>query len=402
MQNFAHPFRPGLLAFGAVLALGLTGCSKTVHTPAAPENKIVKAPPVAPKASVAHSPFGKLPDGTSIEQYTLTNASGAEVRVINYGGIVTAIKVPDRNGKLDDVILGYDNFEPYIKNPTFFGPIVGRFANRIAKGKFKLEGKTYDKLFINNKPNTLHGGAKGFDKVVWQAKAFEKAGAAGVVLTYVSPDGEEGYPGTLTTHVTYTFNDTNELLVDYSATTDKATVVNFTNHSYFNLGGDGSGDVLSHQLLINAERYTKTDATGIPTGKLVDVAGTTLDFRSPIAIGTHMEAEHKVGLGYDYNFVINRGTASDKDLVLAARAQDPKTGRILEVRTTEPGVQLYTANHMDGTLIGKAGHAYSRHNAFCLETQHFPDSPNQPSFPTTTLKPGETFHSQTVYAFSAK
>ncbi len=402
MQDFAHPFRPGLLAFGAVLALGLTGCSKTAHTPATPENKIVKAPVVVPKASVAHAPFGKLPDGTSIEQYTLKNASGAEVRVINYGGIVTAIKVPDRNGKLDDVVLGYDNFEPYIKNPTFFGPIVGRFANRIAKGKFKLEGKTYDKLFINNKPNTLHGGAKGFDKVVWQAEAFEKAGAAGVVLTYVSPDGEEGYPGTLTTHVTYTFNDTNELLVDYSATTDKATVVNFTNHSYFNLGGDGSGDVLNHQLLINADRYTKTDAAGIPTGKLVDVAGTNLDFRTPLAIGTHMEAEHKVGLGYDYNFVINRGTASDKDLVFAARAQDPKTGRIMEVRTTEPGIQLYTANHMDGTLIGKAGHAYSRHNAFCLETQHFPDSPNQPSFPTTTLKPGETFHSQTVYIFSAK
>lgn len=402
MQNLTHSFRPGLLAFGAALALGLTGCSKTAHAPVAPENKIVTAPAVVPKAFVAHSPFGKLPDGTTIEQYTLKNASGSEVRVINYGGIITAIKVPDRNGKLDDVVLGYDNFEPYIKNPTFFGPIVGRFANRIAKGKFTLEGKTYDKLFINNKPNTLHGGAKGFDKVVWRAETFEKAGAAGVVLTYVSPDGEEGYPGTLTTHVTYTFNDTNELSIDYSATTDKATVVNFTNHSYFNLGGDGSGDVLGQQLLINADRYTKTDATGIPTGKLVDVAGTNLDFRTPMAIGTHMEAEHKVGLGYDYNFVINRGNASDKDLVLAARAQDPKTGRIVEVRTTEPGVQLYTANHMDGTLVGKSGHVYVRHSAFCLETQHFPDSPNQPSFPTTTLKPGETFHSQTVYAFSAK
>lgn len=398
MQYFVQIFRPSFLVLSAALALA--GCSKTAHAPAA-DTKIVKVPVVL-KASVKHSPFGELPNGKSIEQYTLSNASGAEVRVINYGGIITAIKVPDRNGKLDDVVLGYDTFEPYIKNPTFFGPIVGRFANRIAKGKFKLEGKTYDKLFINNKPNTLHGGAKGFDKAVWQAETFEKVDAAGVTLTYVSPDGEEGYPGTLTTHVTYTFNDLNELLIDYSATTDKTTVLNFTNHSYFNLGGDGSGDVLDQQLLINADRYTKTDATGIPTGKLVDVAGTNLDFRTPLAIGTHMEAEHKVGRGYDYNFVINRSSASDKELVFAARAQDPKTGRVLEVRTTEPGIQLYTANHMDGTLIGKAGHAYNLHNAFCLETQHFPDSPNQPSFPTTTLKPGETFHSQTVYAFSAK
>ncbi len=405
MQYFKQSFRPSLLAFCSVLVLTLSGCSSPApgttaeKTPAPQKNKVVEPP----KASVTHSPFGKLPDGTNIEQFTLTNASGSEVRIINYGGIVTALKVPDRDGKLADVVLGYDTFDNYIKNPTFFGAIIGRFANRIAKGTFKLDGKTYDKLALNNKPNTLHGGLKGFDKVVWQAEPLVKADAAGVVLTYISPDGEEGYPGTLTTRVIYAFNNANELSVDYTATTDKATVVNYTSHSYFNLGGDGSGDVLSHQLMINADRYTPTDATGIPLGKLASVAGTTLDFRTSIPIGTHIEAEHKVGLGYDYNFVINR-PANDqgKDLVLAARVQEPKTGRILEVRTTEPGIQLYTANHMDGSLIGKAGHAYNKHNAFCLETQHFPDSPNQRSFPTTTLKPGETFHSQTVYAFSAK
>lgn len=391
---FSHPH---LIMLGAISALSLAGCKPMQNT----SDQAIRKTLTPAKISVTHSPFGKLPDGTSIEQFTIKNVSGAEVRVINYGGIVTAIKVPDRNGKLDDVVLGYDSFEPYIKNPTFFGAIIGRFANRISKGQFALEGKTYN-LALNNKPNTLHGGAKGFDKVVWQAELFENSGAAGVVLTYVSADGEEGYPGTLKTRVTYTFNNTNELSVDYAATADKTTVVNYTNHSYFNLGGDGSGDVLGHQLSINAERFTETDSTGIPTGKLATVAGTNLDFRKAIPIGTHIEAEHKIGLGYDYNFVVNRNNKLNADLVLAARVEEPKTGRVLEVRTTEPGIQLYTANHMDGTLKGKAGHVYNKHDAFCLETQHFPDSPNQPSFPTTVLKPGETFHSQTVYAFSVK
>lgn len=418
MQTFIPSFRPSLLALcGSILSIGLAGCGKPPAPSPAPqeslspqesispqENKVVEGTPALSnvKASVTHSLFGALPDGTKIEQFTLTNASGAEVRVINYGGIVTAIKVQDRNGKLDDVVLGYDTFDGYVKNPTFFGAIIGRYANRIAKGEFKLDNKAY-KLALNNKPNTLHGGNKGFDKVVWQAEPLNTPGVIGVAMTYVSPDGEEGYPGTLTTRVTYTFNNSNELIVDYTATTDKTTVVNFTNHSYFNLGGDGSGDILSHKLTINADSYTPTDATGIPLGKFASVAGTSLDFRIPSAIGTHIEAEHKIGLGYDYNFVINRAANSQaNDLVVAARVEEPKTGRILEVRTTEPGIQLYTANHMDGTLIGKSGHAYSKHDAFCLETQHFPDSPNQPSYPTTTLKPGETFRSQTVYAFSTK
>ena len=394
--------RPSLLAFSCVLALGLGGCSKpasnTVET-AAP----APAPAVAAKASVTRGTFGTLPDGTSVELFTLKNASGAEVRITNYGGIVTAIKVPDRSGKLDDVVLGYDSLDGYIKNPTYFGAVIGRYANRIGKAQFKLDGKTY-KLAANNGANTLHGGIKGFDKAVWQADPFEKPGSAGVVLTYTSPDGEEGYPGTLATRVTYTFTDANELIADYTATTDKPTVLNLTNHSYFNLAGEGSGDVLAHQLTINADRYTPADATLIPRGELASVAGTPLDFRTSTAIGAHIDADDpqlKLGLGYDHNFVINRQAAANKDneLVPAARVEEPKTGRILEVSTTEPGVQLYTANHLDGSVVGKAGHAYGKRNAFCLETQHYPDSPNKPSFPTATLRPGETFHSQTVYAF---
>jgi aldose 1-epimerase len=388
------------LAFFAVAAFGLNGCGKPAGNNAA--SAPPPAPAVAAKASVTRSSFGTLPDGAAVEQYTLKNASGAEVRVINYGGIVTAIKVPDRTGKLDDVVLGYDTLDGYVKNPTYFGAIIGRYANRIGKAQFSLDGKTY-KLAVNNAPNTLHGGIKGFDKAVWQADSFEKPDSSGVVLTYTSPDGEEGYPGTLATRVTYTFNDANELTVDYSATTDKPTVLNLTNHSYFNLAGEGSGDVLGHMLTINADRYTPADSTLIPVGELADVAGTPLDFRTSTAIGARIDADNpqiKLGLGYDHNFVV-RHSQQGNDLAVAARVEEPKTGRILEVRTTEPGMQLYSANHLDG-LIGKSGHAYARRNAFCLETQHYPDSPNKASFPTTTLRPGETFHSQTVYAFSAK
>jgi len=402
MHHYIPSSRTSLLAFCAALSFGLGGCDKSSTISVTQEKKGNETTPSVAKSSITRTPFGALPDGTGIEQFTLTNASGAEVRIINYGGIITAIKVPDREGKLDDVVLGYDSFDPYIKNPTFFGPIIGRYANRIAKGEFALEGKTY-KLAINNEPNTLHGGIKGFDKVVWQAEPLETTEAIGVALTYVSLDGEEGYPGTLTTRVTYTFNNANELTVDYSATTDKTTVLNFTNHSYFNLGGHDSGDVLNHLLTIHAERYTATDATGIPTGELATVADTSLDFRTSKSIGAQIAEQYKTGLGYDHNFVVDRAeNAKSNELVLAARAEEPKSGRVLEVRTTEPGIQLYTANHMDGSLIGKTGHAYNKHNAFCLETQHFPDSPNQPSFPTTVLKPGETFQSKTIYAFSTK
>ena len=394
-------YRLSLLAFISVLAFGLGGCSKPANNHTESAAASAPAPAVTAKASVTRGTFGTLPDGTSVELFTLTNASGAEVRITNYGGIVTAIKVPDRNGKLDDVVLGYDALDGYIKNPTYFGAVIGRYANRIGKAQFKLEGKTY-KLAANNDVNTLHGGIKGFDKAVWRADPFEKPGSVGVVLTYTSVDGEEGYPGTLAARVTYTFNDANELIADYTATTDKPTVLNLTNHSYFNLGGEGSGDVLGHQLTLSADRFTPADATLIPTGELASVAGTPFDFRTSTPIGARIDADDpqlKLGLGYDHNFVINR---QNNDLVPAARVKEPKTGRILEVRTTEPGVQLYTANHLDGSVIGKAGHAYGKRNAFCLETQHYPDSPNKPSFPTTTLRPGETFHSQTVYAFSAK
>ncbi|HEY4367665.1 MAG TPA: aldose epimerase family protein [Steroidobacteraceae bacterium] len=403
--------RPAALAFLAIAALSFNGCSKPTNNDATqtagqPMDQTTAQPTAAARASVTHKTFGTLPDGTNVELFTLTNQSGASVQITNYGGIVTAIRVPDRNGKLDDVVLGYDSLAGYVKNPTYFGALIGRYANRIGKAQFTLDGKTY-KLAANNDGNTLHGGLKGFDKAVWQADPFEKLGATGVTLTYTSPDGEEGFPGTLTTHATYTFTDSNELSIQYTATTDRPTVLNLTNHSYFNLAGEGSGDVLDHLLTINAQRYTPVDATLIPLGKLADVANTPLDFRSSTAIGARIDADDpqlKLGVGYDHNFVVTHqaGSSPGSDLALAARVEDPKTGRVLEVRTTEPGVQLYTANHLDGSVVGKAGHAYGKRNAFCLETQHYPDSPNQPSFPTTVLRPGEEFHSQTVYAFGVK
>lgn len=385
------------LAFCCVIAFGPSGCSKpAVDAP----GSVAAAPAAAAKSAVARSPFGTLPDGTAIELFTLTNASGMEVRVITYGGIVTAIKVADRNGKLDDVVLGYDSLEGYVKNPAYLGALIGRYANRIGKAQFTLDGRTYQ-LAANNDGNTLHGGIKGFDKAVWQAESFEKPGQAGIVLTHTSPDGDEGYPGTLAVRVTYTLTDTNELSFDYSATTDKPTVLNLTYHGYFNLAGAGSGDVLGHLMRINADRYTPVDATLIPLGELAAVTGTPLDFRNLTTIGARIDADHpqiKLGAGYDHNFVINR---QGNELASAARVEEPKSGRVLEVHTTEPGVQFYSANHLNG-FTGKAGHVYDKRNAFCLETQHYPDSPNKSAFPTTTLRPGEVFHSRTVYAFSAK
>lgn len=382
--------RPGLLVSLVVLMTCLAACSKPAEEAAAS----------AAKASVTRAAFGALPDGTAVELFTFTNASGMTVSATNYGGIITSIKVPDRTGAMGDVTLGYDSLDGYLKDTSYFGALVGRYANRIGNAQFTLEGKTY-KLAKNNGPNTLHGGVKGFDKVVWKAEPFERAGEAGVVLSHVSPDGDEGFPGTLTLKVTYTLTDKNELAIDYNATTDKATVVNLTQHAYFNLGGEGSGDVLRHELTINADRYTPVNDTLIPLGELAKVAGTPFDFRTRTMIGARIDSTHPqmvIGGGYDHNFVINR---TAEGLVLAARVKDAKTGRIMEVHTTEPGMQFYTANHLDGKP-GKAGHAYGKRNAFCLETQHFPDSPNQPSFPTTTLRPGETLQSRTVYAFSVQ
>jgi aldose 1-epimerase len=385
-----------LPALTLALAIALVGCDRRAPDAAAGR---LPAPTTVAKATVTRAAFGSLPDGTAIESFTLTNASGASVTALDYGGIITSISVPDRNGNRDDVVLGYDTLDGYLDDSSYYGAVVGRFANRIGGARFTLDGRTYE-LAANNGPNSLHGGRKGFDKAVWHAEPFEGDGTAGVVLSHTSPDGDEGFPGALSVSVTYTFNDRSELAIDYQATTDEATVLNLTNHSYFNLGGEGSGDVLGHRLTINADRYTPVDANMIPVGEVASVASTPLDFRTPTAIGARIsDPLLKPAAGYDHNYVLNRAGAGE---ALAARVEDPKSGRVLEVFTTEPGVQLYTANHLDGSKIARAGHAYGKYGALSLETQHYPDSPNEPSFPTTTLRPGETFRSRTVYAFSAR
>jgi aldose 1-epimerase len=345
--------------------------------------------------------FGKTTDGQAVDLYTFSNASGMEVRSMTYGGVILSIMVPDRAGKFDDVTLGFDSLEPYLSAPPYFGALIGRYGNRIGKARFKLDGKEY-KLAVNNGPNALHGGLKGFDKVIWQAESFDKPEGVGVVFSYLSTDGEEGYAGNLQARVTYTLTDKNELIFDYHATTDKATPVNLTNHTYFNLAGPGVRDILDHQMMINADNTTPVDSTLIPTGEIKSVEGTPFDFRKPTAIGARIDANDqqiKYGPGYDHNFVLNR---KGEGLSLAARVVEPTSGRVMEVLTTEPAVQFYTGNFLDGTLTGKGGHVYKRRYAFCLETQHFPDSPNKPNFPSTILKPGETYTSKTVYAFSVE
>lgn len=373
---------------------------KSAAAPAAgPSAEVAEAASTAVKANVTRAPFGAAPDGTNVELFTMTNAGGMQVQATNYGGAVTSIKVRDRSGALGDVALGFTSMEGYRDNSPYLGVVVGRYANRIAGAQFKLDGRTY-KLPANDGPNTLHGGVKGFDKVVWKAEPFERPGEVGVVLTHVSPDGDQGFPGTLSARVTYTLTDRNEFAIDYHATTDKTTVVNLTQHTYFNLAGEGSGPVLDHQLMLNADRYSPVDSKLIPAAEPANVDGTPFDFRTAHAIGERINADHpqlKFGKGYDHNFVINR---QNDELVLAARVEEPTTGRVMEVHTTEPGVQLYTGNHLDGKLMGKAGKAYGERGGLCLETQHFPDSPNKPSFPSTTLKPGEEYRSRTVYAFS--
>jgi len=353
------------------------------------------------KPGATRAPFGTMPNGTRIEVFTLTNASGMEVRAINYGAIIASIKVPDRTGKLGDVVLGYDTLDGYVKDTRFFGAVVGRYGNRIAKGKFTLDGREYT-LAINNAPNHLHGGPNGFNKQVWTA-SIVAAGANGpsVTFTRTSPDGEEGYPGTLQARVTYTLTERNELDIQYEATTDKPTPVNLTQHSYFNLMGQGMGEITDHGLRINADRYTPVDATLIPTGKIAEVAGTPLDFRSPKFIGARIDANDeqiKIGGGYDHNFVLNQyGTG----LAHAAWLNEARTGRTLDVFTTEPGLQFYTGNHL-ASVTGKQGAKYGPRSGLCLETQHFPDSPNQPAFPSTVLRPGETFASRTVFTFGVE
>ena len=354
---------------------------------------IILTATVSAKTRVARQPFGHTPEGTPVDLYSLKDGK-IEVGIMTYGGIVVSLRVPDRNGKLDDVVLGCDSVEKYVAQTAHFGGIVGRYANRIAHGTFQLDGHTYS-IPKNDGDNALHGGTIGFDKVVWEAKQIPD----GIELTHVSKDGDQGFPGTLTTHVQYTVNG-GALRIDYSATTDKDTVLNLTNHSYFNLKGQGNGDVLATILKINASRMTPVDATLIPTGELKSVEGTPFDFRKPHPIGERINADDtqlRLGHGYDHNFVLDH---PEGELSEAAEAYEPTSGRILRVLTTEPGVQLYTGNFLDGSITGKEGRVYKARYAFCLETQHFPDSPNHPKFPSTELKPGQTFHSVTVYEFS--
>jgi aldose 1-epimerase len=351
------------------------------------------------KSGVQQQDFGTR-DGRPIILYTLTNAHGVEVRAMNYGGIILSLRVPDRKGQLADIVLGHDKAEGYMPNPPFLGAIVGRYANRIANGTFTLDGKTYT-LPKNDGPNTLHGGiTRTFDKVLWDGEPLK--GKNGVAFTYLSKDGEEGFPGNLKVTVTYTLTDSNEVVIDYTATTDKATPINVSQHSYFNLKGEGNGDILDHEIMINADKFTPVDKNLIPTGELRPVKGTPFDFTSSTKIGARIEDPYEqmvLGHGYDHNFVINRKGAG---MILAARVYEPTTGRVLEVTTTQPGVQFYTGNFLDGTVTGKEGHVYKHRYGFCLETQHFPDSPNHPDFPSTILKPGEKFHQTTAFKFSAK
>jgi aldose 1-epimerase len=350
------------------------------------------------RAGLTKTTFGKMPDGQTIDLYTLTNSHGMQATVTNYGGIVVSLLAPDRAGHMDDVVLGFDRLEGYLQPEPYFGAIIGRYGNRIGHAMFKLGDKEY-RLAKNDGENTLHGGTQGFDKRVWSALDLSKVGAA-LELKYTSKDGEEGYPGKLSVTVIYMLTETNELWIEYSAATDRPTVLNLTNHSYFNLAGQGGGDILKHQITINADRFTPVDAGLIPTGELQKVEGTPFDLRKPTEIGAHIDADNeqlKLGKGYDHNFVLNR---RGEALTLAARVTEPGSGRVMEVLTSEPGVQFYTGNFLDGTLKGKGGKVYGRRSGFCLETQHFPDSPNKPAFPSAELKPGQRFSSTTVYRFS--
>ena len=353
-----------------------------------------------PAAGITRMPFGALPDGRDVDLYLLTNDNGMRASITGYGGIVTSLTAADRRGESADVVLGFDDLGAYLEGHPYFGAIIGRYGNRIANGTFEL-GRTTFTLAQNNNNNHLHGGAIGFDKALWSAQPQSVPEGPQLRLTHVSADGEEGYPGRLDLTVDYTLTHDNELRVDYRATTDDPTHVNLTNHSYFNLAGPGGGDILSHEVLINADHFTPVDEGLIPTGEIRSVEGTAMDFREPATIGARIDTDDeqlRFGSGYDHNFVLNR---VDRELSLAARVIEPTTGRVMEVLTSEPGVQFYTANFLDGRLTGKGGTAYGRRCALCLETQHFPDSPNKPEFPTTVLRPGEVYESTTVYRFSA-
>jgi aldose 1-epimerase len=353
-----------------------------------------------PQATISRAPFGKLQNGTEVSLYTLSNIMGTKMTVTNYGGIIVSIVTEDKDGNFEDVVLGFDSLSQYEKSNPFFGCIVGRYGNRIAKGKFKLDDQTYN-LAINNDPNHLHGGLKGFDKVVWDAEDSSGPEGAVLKLKYTSKDMEEGYPGNLATEVTYTLTNDNELKIDYKATTDKKTVVNLTNHSYFNLSGNTKSDILGHELMIAASKFLPVDKTLIPTGQLQDVKGTPFDFTKPFTVGARIDDNHpqlKNAGGYDHCWVFDKLSIASP----AATVYDSASGRFMEMFTTEPGVQFYSGNFLTGSLTGKFDTVYKKRMGLCLETQHYPDSPNRPSFPTTVLNPGDVYKSQTIYKFSVR
>jgi len=346
--------------------------------------------------SVTSKPFGRTPDDHLVRLYTLANKNGMSVSIMDYGATIVKIFAPDRNGKLDDVVLGFDKFSPYLHLSPYFGATVGRYANRIAKGRFELGGKVYQ-LPINNGPNSLHGGIRGFDKRMWKVEPVESDIPA-IRFSRLSPDGEEGYPGNLFVSVTFSLNDDNELRISYEATTDKPTIINLSNHSYFNLAGGGT--IFNHVLTLHADTFTPVDATLIPTGEIKPVAGTPWDFLNPTPIGLHLKQTGGNPIGYDHNFVLNKGFFSDWSV--AAEVVEPKSGRTLTVSTDQPGIQFYSGNFLDGTLTGAGGNVYHQYDAIVLETQHFPDSPNHDNFPSTILVPGDTYKTSTVYAFGVK
>ena len=351
---------------------------------------------------ITKKPYGTTADGVAVAEYTLANGAGMEVTIITYGGIITSIRVPGRDGRIGNVALGLASLREYETKSPYFGAITGRFANRIAEGKFTLDGVTHQ-LDINNGPNSLHGGLKGFDKQVWAARELDSQGESALELTYHSPDGDQKFPGALDVKVVYTLTGANELHMDYSATTDKPTIVNLTNHSYFNLKGEGEGDICDHVVMLNASRYTPVNAALIPTGEVAPVAGTPLDFRQPKPVAPGIRSDHPqivMAKGYDHNWVLDRASDDDTSLILAARVQEPTSGRVLEVLTTEPAIQFYAGNFLDASLYGPSGRAYRQGDGFCLETQHYPDSPNHPAFPSTVLRPGETYRTKTVFKFT--
>jgi aldose 1-epimerase len=373
----------------AAAVIWMYGCEKKEAAPKQPQTKEES------KMSIRKESFGQTPDGGQVDLYTLTNANGLRARITNYGAILVSLEVPDKGGKLADVTLGYDTLDGYIKKSAFFGATVGRYANRIGKAKFVLDGVEY-KLAANNGENHLHGGSKGFDKVVWDASEVRAEDGVGVSMVYMSKDGEEGYPGNLACVVTYTLTKNDELKISYEALTDKATVVNLTNHSYWNLAGQGSGDILGHEVMLAADKYTVVDKGLIPTGEIRSVKDSPMDFTRPMTIGSRID---KVEGGYDHNYVLNSGGGTP---ALCARVYEPSSGRVMEIYTAEPGVQFYTGNFLDGSITGKGGKAYKKHYGFCLETQHFPDSPNKPDFPSVVLNAGEKYTTVTIHKFYTK